>query len=96
MGVPSRRLPRSLRQQAARLGWSTTDLFGVVRSLNGRGKPTSLVGQRIGLALLIRGGNVVEITADRATIRYASGSELIYLRQSDRFHGVVPFWDLIK
>ncbi len=82
--------------EAARLGWNEIDLLGCVQSLNGRGQPLRQVGQRIGLVTMIRDGEVAEITADRATIRYASGSELVYLRRPDRFRGTVALWDLIE
>ena len=78
---------------ADKLGWSTTDLFGCIQSLNVRSQPIRQIGQRNGLVLLIRDGEVVEITADRATIRYSSGSELVYLRRP--VAGAVALWDLI-
>ena len=62
--------------EAARLGWSTLDLFGV--------HPTVPAARyaAMGLVPLIRGGEVISITESSATIRMRSGSELTYL------HGV--------
>jgi hypothetical protein len=46
----------------------------------------------MGLALLIRGGRIVALTADRAIIEQASGSRLTFTRQSPE-QDAVPMWD---
>ncbi len=79
---------------ADKVGWNEIDIFGVIRSLGSRGQTLRQVGQRVGLVPLTRDGEVVEIAADRSTIRYASGSELVYLRRSVR--DAVPLWDLLE
>jgi hypothetical protein len=66
--------------EAARLRWSTLDVFGV--------HPVA-----IGLVPLIRGGDVVAIGSDRATIRMQGGTLLTYLRRPQP--GAVAVWDLV-
>ena len=46
----------------------------------------------MGLVPLIGGGSVVGISTDRATIRQASGANLVYLRRPR--HGAIALWKL--
>lgn len=64
--------------EAARLGWSATDLFGVSPFA-----PWPRVGM-LGLVLLLNGGEVIELDADAATIKAVSGSLLKYRRHLSR------------
>ena len=61
---------------AAELGWSAEDVFGV--------SPSQPDGNQHfgGLALLIQGGEVVGVRADRATIRMLGGGWLTYLHRA--------------
>ena len=73
---------------AADLGWSPLDVFG----LHPRAPALRLDG--MGLVALIGGGDVVAVTAISATIRSASGHELVYLR---RISGeAVAAWELMQ
>jgi hypothetical protein len=74
--------------EADQLGWSAVDVFGV-RSAEPHGGYDI-----VGLALLIRGGDVVAIGPSRATIRTSTGMLLTYLRRTQP--GAVPIWDLIE
>ena len=73
--------------EAARLGWSALDVFGV--------HPVAPNARydAMGLVLLINGGEVISIKSDRATIRArGSGSLLTYLRRPSA--GGVALWEL--
>jgi hypothetical protein len=71
-------------QEAARQGWSVLDAFGVhVRAPAAR-------YDGMGLVPLIRGGKIVALTGDHATIRMPSGSELTVLRRP--LQDAVPIW----
>jgi hypothetical protein len=73
--------------QAAALGWSALDIFGV--------HPLSPAG-RIGcwgVALLIQGGEVDALTSDAASIRRRSGARLTW-RRFDNLQQV-PIWQLL-
>ena len=72
--------------EAAELGWSALDVFGVHPVV-----PTSRF-DAMGLVPLIRGGEVVAIAAERATICTPHGGQLTYLRRPRP--GAVAFWDL--
>jgi hypothetical protein len=61
---------------AAELGWSARDVFGLHAD-----EPTLRL-DAMGLAALIDGGVVVAVTTVSATIRAASGHELVYLRRA--------------
>jgi len=74
-------------KEAHQLGWSAADLFGV------RVDESGTRCKRAGLAMLIRGGEVVSIGRDHATIRLPHGPTLIYLRRTRS--GAVAVWDLI-
>lgn len=80
--------------EAAKLGWRTVDVFGVVRSLGHDMRPRDEVGQRAGLVPLIAGGVVTHITEDRATIVMPSGSSLTYLRRS--VIDAVAIWEVAE
>jgi hypothetical protein len=73
--------------QAAALGWSTSDFFGV--------HPFALDARPdlLGLVPLLMGQRVVALTADTATIESKSGARLTY-RRHQLGGGVVPLWDL--
>jgi hypothetical protein len=72
--------------QAAALGWSAADLFGV--------HPFALDARPdlLGLVPLLMGRRVVALTADTATIESKSGARLTY-RRHQLGGGVVPLWD---
>jgi hypothetical protein len=74
-------------KQAADLGWTTLDLFGV------HPKAPAARFSCIGLLLLLRGGRVVALTTATAVIEQASGARLTYTRQS-REPECVPLWEL--
>jgi hypothetical protein len=73
--------------EAARLGWSALDVFGV------RPAAPSTTFDAIGLVPLIRGGDVVAIGSDRATIRMQGGTLLTYLCRPQP--GAVAAWELV-
>jgi hypothetical protein len=73
-------------EQAVRLGWHVVDVFGVhVRAPSAR-------YDGMGLVPMLRGGNVVALNANRATIRMPSGADLSYLRLPCQ--DAVPIWDI--
>ena len=65
-------------QQASRLGWSSSDLFGCDAL-----KPIERL-DRAGLVLIIGAGAVVAITSSSAKIRMPSGSLLTFTRHEPR------------
>jgi hypothetical protein len=73
-------------EQAARLGWTAEDLFGV--------HPTAPATRYdvVGLAPLLMGRQVSVMTVDRAIIATRSGSMLTYRRGQP---GAVLLWDLV-
>jgi hypothetical protein len=74
--------------KATELGWGATDVFGV-----NTGVP--IVQQDAnGLVSLIRGGDVVDIRADRATIKMLGGTYLTYLRRPTG--NVAAVWELLQ
>jgi hypothetical protein len=73
--------------KAARLGWSALDVFGVHPAA------PSTTYDAIGLVPFIRGGDVVAIGSDRATIRTQGGTLLTYLRRPQP--GPIAVWELI-
>ena len=73
--------------EAARLEWQAEDVFGVHPVV------PSARHDLMGLVPLIGGGDVVSITADRATIRRGTGAELTVLRQA--VDGAVAVWDVV-
>ena len=74
--------------EAIRQGWSVLDAFGVhVRAPAAR-------YDGMGLVPLIGGGKIVALTADRATIRMPSGSELTVLKRP--LQDAVPIWTLAR
>ena len=72
---------------AARLGWTALDVFGVHPAA------PSTTYDAIGLVPLIRGGDVVAIGSDRATIRTQGGTLLTYLRRPQP--GAIAVWELV-
>ena len=74
--------------EASRLGWKPLDMFGV--------HPLAPAARYdvMGLALLIRGGEVVGLDERSATIRAPGGSLLTYLRRPTT--GAVALWDLVS
>jgi len=72
---------------AASLGWTALDVFGVHPSA-----PAARYDV-MGLVPLISGHDVVAITITSATIRRTSGAELVWLRRAQV--GAVPLWDLV-
>ena len=73
--------------QAADLGWTTLDLFGV------HPKAPAARYSCMGLLLLLRGGRVVALTASTAVIEQLSGARLTYTRRPPEAEGV-PLWEL--
>ena len=61
--------------QAARLGWPTWELFGCHHRA-----PFRRI-QGMGLLLLLRGRELVALTADEAVIRTATGAHQTYRRK---------------
>jgi hypothetical protein len=79
---------RGWAAQAAGLGWTVLDIFGV--------HPLSPAG-RVGwwgVALLIQGGEIDALTGDRATIRRRSGARLTWRRCNAVER--VPIWQLLR
>jgi hypothetical protein len=74
-------------RQAADLGWTTLDLFSVHRLA-----PAARFSC-MGLLLLVRGGRVAAITAERAVIERQSGAHLTYTRRPPEPE-CVPIWEL--
>lgn len=75
--------------QAAALGWTAVDVFGLHRDA-----PAARL-DGIGLVALIRGGEIVAIDSDHATIRMPSGNCLTYYLRRPRPDAVAA-WDLDK
>ena len=73
--------------EAARLGWSALDVFGV------HPVAPSATYAAIGLVPLIRGGDVVAIRSDHATVRTPGGTLLTYLRRPQP--GAIAVWKLV-
>jgi hypothetical protein len=74
-------------RQAADLGWTALDLFGV------HPKVPAARFSHMGLLLLVNGGRVVVISAESAIIEQQSGSRLTYTRRPPEPE-CVPLWDL--
>jgi hypothetical protein len=75
--------------EAAALGWTMQDLFGVHPAA-----PDARY-DAMGLLPLLRGRRVTSITADRATIRTPSGGSLTYYRHRPHREAVAA-WDLLQ
>jgi hypothetical protein len=75
--------------EAARLGWSAEDLFGV--------HPLAPEARYdvMGIVPLIRGNEVVAISEQRATIRVSGGGLLTYYRYRPN-SGAVAMWELLQ
>lgn len=73
--------------EAAALGWTATDVFG----LHPNAPATRFDG--MGLVVLIGGGEVIAVSADRATIRGQSGNSLTYYLRRPRPDAVAA-WEL--
>jgi hypothetical protein len=73
--------------QAAALGWTTLDLFGV--------HPTHPIARvdHAGLILLLHGDELLAMTAQTARIGAQAGAVMTYQRRTDR-GGAVPLWML--
>jgi hypothetical protein len=74
--------------EAARLGWSALDVFGV------HPVAPSATYAAIGLVPLIKGGDVVAIRSDHATVRTPGGTLLTYLRRPQP--GAIAVWKLVN
>ena len=74
--------------EADRLGWSALDVFGV------RVAKPSAGFDVVGFALLIRGGEVVSIGREHATIRTVGGTTLTYFRRTKP--DAIGIWDLVE
>jgi hypothetical protein len=75
--------------EAARLGWSAEDIFGV--------HPLAPEARYdvMGIVPLIRGSEVVAITERRATIRTPGGGHMTYYRHRPN-SGAVAVWELLQ
>ena len=69
-----------------RLGWSAVELFGA------HPDAPAVAVRCYGLGLLISGGEVVELTAERARIKRPSGAVLTCQRAAGP--GAVPIWEV--
>jgi hypothetical protein len=78
---------RRWETQAASLGWTNLDIFGVHPS-----SPAGRIGCW-GIALLIQGGEVDSLTINGAAIRRRSGAKLTW-RRCDAIQRV-PIWQLL-
>ncbi len=74
-------------EEAARLGWSALDVFGVHSIAPGARYDAA------GLALLISGGEVVSVKPDRATIQSNRGGALLTYLRTPRT-GTVALWEI--
>jgi hypothetical protein len=74
-------------KQAADLGWTTLDLFGV------HPKAPAARFSCMGLLLLVNGGRVVAITTETGMIEQQSGARLTYTRRPPDTE-CVALWDL--
>ena len=72
--------------RAAELGWSAEDVFGVSNDSADGGQPVG------GLVFLIQGGDVVDVRADRATIRMLDECCVTYLRSASSERATL--WEL--
>ena len=99
-GVPSNRWPQIQRDtrhlverrwlhRALELGWSTADLFGCDQRA-----PWYRL-DRSGLVLLLGGHEIVELTADMATLRTSSGSVLRYRRRPPAEPPLALLWEVL-
>lgn len=75
-------------REAAALGWSPLDVFGVHREA-----PLART-DRMGLALLIGGGEVTAITCHSATIRTTGGALQSFRRRPAAEAGQIALWQL--
>jgi len=75
-------------RKASQLGWSALDVFGV--SI----QASRMRSEMAGLLPFIGGGTVVAISSASATIRSASGDEVVWLRRSHA--GAVAVWELAR
>jgi hypothetical protein len=75
--------------EAARLGWSAEDIFGV--------HPLAPEARYdvMGIVPLIRGNEVVAISEQRATIRTPGGGHMTYYRHRPN-SGAVAVWELLQ
>jgi hypothetical protein len=75
--------------EAARLGWSAEDVFGV--------HPLAPEARYdvMGIVLLIRGNEVVAISEHRATIRTPGGGQMTYYRYRPNT-GAIAIWELLQ
>jgi hypothetical protein len=75
--------------EAARLGWSAEDIFGV--------HPMAPEARYdvMGIVPLIRGKEVVAISEQRATIRTPGGGHMTYYRHRPN-SGAVAVWELLQ
>ncbi len=75
--------------EAARLGWTALDVFGVHPKAPGARYDAA------GLVVLINGGDVISIKSDRATIQSNGGKALLtYLRRPRT--GTVALWEIVR
>jgi len=72
--------------RAAELGWSAEDVFGVSNDAADSGQHAG------GLVFLIQGGDVVDVRADRATIRMLDECCVTYLRRASSERATL--WEL--
>ena len=85
----ARRFLEEWGAEAARLGWSAEDVFGV--------HPLAPDARYdvMGIVLLIRGNEVIAISEHRATIRTAGGGLMTYYRYRPNT-GAVAVWELLQ
>jgi hypothetical protein len=76
--------------EAARLGWSAEDVFGV------HPLATETRYDVMGIVPLIRGNEVVAISEQRATIRTPGGGRMTYYRNRPSSGGAVAIWELLQ
>jgi hypothetical protein len=74
---------------AAALGWRSDEMFGLHR------KSPAVRVAASGLARFLRGGSIIEFTAQHARIQHLSGAVLTY-RRTEPQSGAVPAWELYK
>ena len=74
--------------RATALGWGPLDLFGCDRE-----RPFARV-DHLGLLWLLKGGTIVELHRDRATLNTESGVRQIYRRRPVEVGRVVLVWEL--
>jgi TubC N-terminal docking domain len=99
-GIPPTRWPHIQRDtrhlverrwlhRALDLGWSTADLFGCDQRA-----PWYRL-DRSGLVLLLGGHEIIELTADMATLRTSSGSVLRYRRRPPAEPPLALLWEVL-